>query len=174
MVFGKRIVITQYSFAELVRRLHESTEYLNAAINEYDHASNPIEEVTALEKLLHSKIRLQMYEKKLGKAFLSMIDKNINRVSDYMVKTMSNNPQFQGDLKRVWNQIEKNLKHIVMEEQGDGARSNYLIALTKGLVGKAKNSAKVTENKIKANVELLAKQQQKGIGSQKPALVGQR
>src|SRR3989338_1594416 len=100
-LWGKTIVDTQYSFAELVRRLHTSIEYLNKYISEHDANPNPVQRAAILGRILFQMFRFNILSKKLVMAYLKLARSNIDNVSAYF----ANNPQPQDVMDKTDRQI---------------------------------------------------------------------
>jgi len=150
MVF-EQTVDTKYSLGELIRRLHNSSEFLNKYIKEHDSITNPIQKVAALTRIVRERLRFQILMKKFGKSYLDAVDKNIREISAFVLR----NPQYLSQLESIGEQIEKNLKWVIEEESRERKKSHYLRKDAKNLLGKVKPSFK----SVKMKTERLQRQQ---------------
>ena len=143
MVF-EQSVETTYSLRELVNRIHASIEYLNKYVKEYDNASNPIQRVAALTRIVRERLRLQILVKKLGKAYLDAVDRNIGEVSAFV----TSNPQFLPQLDSVKNQLGKNLRWVIKQESMERDKSHYLRKDARNILGKIEPAFSSVRKKI--------------------------
>ena len=151
MVFVQT-VDTKYSLGELIRRIHNSSEFLNKYIKEQDGASDPTQRVAALTRIIHERLRLQILVKKFGKAYLDVVDRNFREVATFVLR----NPQYLPRLESLNEQIEKNLKWFIKEESRERRKSHYLRIYAKDLLGKVKPTFK----SVRRQIEKLQKKQQ--------------
>ena len=164
MVF-QQTVETAYSLRELINRIHASIEYLNKYIKEHDNASNPLQRVVALTRMLRERFRLQILVKKFGKAYLDASDRNIAETSVFVL----NNPQYMPQLESVGKQIEKNFKWVMEEESRERDKSHILRVYARNLIGKVKPAFKLVRRKIEAlqrqrTAKQVAEANLRGIG----------
>jgi hypothetical protein len=183
MVFGRFLggttVDTKYSFAELVRRLHISTEYLNGLMKEYASKVSPMERANTLGKILFQMLRFGILQKKLVAAYLKMVASDVNNAPAYFLK----NPQHQGSIEGTYEQFKKNLKGVIEDQSGDRPKSHYLRRFARELTGRANSSRKSIKQKIAAaqkqqaesrirEEHLTAKHQQEhAISGKKPQFI---
>jgi len=150
-------VDTKLTQGELIRRIHGSTEYLNKYIRQYNSISDPIQKVTALTHIVRERLRFQVLEKKLTKAYLDAVDRNIREISTWVLR----NPQYLPQLDSIREQIEKILKWAIEEESRGRAKAHYLRKDARNLLDKVKPTFKSVRRNIEKSQKKMAKKQEK-------------
>ena len=162
MVFRQRGVETQYSFLEVVRRLHILIERFNSLGKEFDGTPNPIQKVAVLGRIVQEKSRYHIYDQKLTRALLNTIERSIAEVS----KTISSKPELAQSLEPIKKQFELILNSIIKDESGSRLKSNFFRKVAKDLRGQTESSFKSVMNNIKKQLTQIKKQK-----TQKPKLI---